>query len=54
MSKSLRQFVCDENIKHFKKKLDVTTDEAERRKLLKLLAEEEAASDEDQPAPRRA
>lgn len=54
MSKSLRQFVADENIKHFKKKLDACTDEAERRNLLRLLAEEEAKSGEDETTPRRA
>jgi hypothetical protein len=36
------RFVARENIKHFKERLETVTDDAERERLLKLLAEEEA------------
>ncbi len=37
----MRRFVHRENIKHFKQLLERTADEAERGRILKLLAEEE-------------
>jgi len=41
------QFIRQENIKHYRELLQLTNDRAQRRKILKLLAEEEAK----QPLP---
>lgn len=38
----VEKFVHEENIKLFRKRLEATTDEAQRKTLMKLLAEEEA------------
>jgi hypothetical protein len=38
----MERFVHRQNIEHYRKLLAETTDEAQRRQLLKLLAEEEA------------
>jgi len=37
----LLRFIRRENVKHYRQLLDQTTDEAERRRIMKLLAEEE-------------
>jgi len=42
MSSSVEHFVHIENIKNFKKRLEAATDDAQRKTLLTLLAEEEA------------
>ena len=42
MDEKLTFFVHEENIRHLWRKLTATTDEAERARLMKLLAEEEA------------
>jgi hypothetical protein len=49
----MRRFVHRENIKHYKQLLERTTDEAERRRILKLLAEEEAQLELDNPPQKR-
>lgn len=47
----MRRFIHRENIKHFRSLLERTTDEAERRRILELLAEEEAKeATVDQPS----
>ena len=38
----MEQFVHQQNLDHFRKRLAETKDEAERQQILKLLAEEEA------------
>lgn len=38
----MREFVHQQNLKHYRKLLAETTDEMQRRVLLKLLADEEA------------
>ena len=38
----MRRFVHQENLKHYKHLLELTTDEAERQRIMNLLAEEEA------------
>ena len=38
----MQHFIHRENIKHFQKLLERTTDEAERQRIMTLLAEEEA------------
>ena len=45
----MRRFIHYENIKHFKELLERTPDEAERDRILKLLAEEEAKIPDNQP-----
>lgn len=40
----MRRFIICENIKHYRSLLETTTDEAERKRILTLLAEEEAKS----------
>jgi hypothetical protein len=47
--KAVRRFIHYENIKHFKELLERTTAEAERDRILKLLAEEEAKIPDNQP-----
>ncbi len=48
----MRRFVHRENIKHYKQLLERTSDDSERQRILKLLAEEEAQIELDDP-PRR-
>jgi len=43
----MHRFVHRENIKHYKDLLERTIDEAERQRILKLLAEEEAKASTD-------
>jgi hypothetical protein len=38
----MQRFIHLENIRHYKQLLERTTDEAERARILKLMAEEEA------------
>jgi len=45
----MRRFVYRENIKHYKQLLERTTDEAERQRIARLLAEEEAKATADLP-----
>jgi hypothetical protein len=45
----MERFVHHANIERFRKLLNETTDEAQRRRLLKLLAEEEAKDRPDEP-----
>ncbi len=45
----MRKFIYRENIKHFSQLLDRTADEAERERIMKLLAEE-VAKDLEEPA----
>ena len=42
MSSSVASFIHRENIRNFKKRLEEATDDAQRKTLLALLAEEEA------------
>ena len=42
MSSSIERFIQRENIRNFKKRLEAAADEAQRKTLLALLAEEEA------------
>ncbi len=49
----MRRFVYRENIKHYKQLLERTIDDAERQRILKLLAEEEAKASAD-PPPKQA
>ncbi len=49
----MRRFVHRENIKHFKQLLDRTTDEAQRDRIMKLLAEEEAKAREGDAAEKK-
>jgi hypothetical protein len=42
MMTPVESFIHNENIKNFKKRLEATTDDAQRKTLLTLLAEEEA------------
>ena len=46
MDISLEKFIANENIKNFRKRLEASTDEAQRAILLRLLAEEEAKSEQ--------
>ena len=48
----MHRFIHRENIKHFKELLERTTDESERKRILKLLAEEETKTSEIQPDKR--
>jgi len=43
----VHRFVHRENIRHYKDLLERTIDEADRQRILKLLAEEEAAAAAD-------
>jgi hypothetical protein len=45
MNTSVKSFVHNENIKNFKKRLEAVTDDAQRRVLLTLLAEEKAKAE---------
>jgi hypothetical protein len=45
MKTSVKSFVHNENIKNFKKRLEAVTDDAQRRVLLTLLAEEKAKAE---------
>jgi len=47
------QFIHRENLRHYRKLLAETTDEAQRLQLLKLLAEEEAKDPEAKDPPAR-
>ena len=47
----MRNFIHRESLKHYARLLERTTDEAERQRILKLLAEEEAEIVE--PAPEK-
>jgi hypothetical protein len=42
----MERFIHRENLKLFRQQLEATTDEARRRMLLRLLAEEEAKNDQ--------
>jgi len=42
----MERFIHRENLKLFRQQLETTTDEARRRMLLKLLAEEEAKNEQ--------
>lgn len=44
----MEEFVHQQNLEHYRKLLGITTDEAERRILLKLLADEEAQETRNQ------
>jgi hypothetical protein len=46
MKTSVESFVHSENIKSFKKQLEVATDDAQRKMLLRLLAQEEAKAEQ--------
>jgi hypothetical protein len=46
----MHRFIHRENIKHYKKLLERAMDENERRRILKLLAEEEAKAATSPPA----
>lgn len=48
--KIMQEFIREQNIIHFRKLLETTTDETERRTLYRLIAEEEAKA----PAPLKA
>ncbi len=45
----MRRFVHRENIRHYRQLLERTADEAERQRILKLLSEEEAQIELDDP-----
>ena len=45
----MHRFIHRENVKHYKLLLERTTDEAERERITKLLAEEEAKARDDPP-----
>ena len=45
------RFIHDENLRHYRRVLERTTDPVERARILTLLAEEEAKLGEDQAAP---
>jgi hypothetical protein len=45
MKTSVESFIQSENVKNFKKRLEASTDEAQRRVLLTLLAEERAKAE---------
>jgi hypothetical protein len=53
MDEKLTFFVHEENIRHLWRKLTATTDEAERARLMKLLAEEEAKAADGKPESKR-
>ena len=53
MDQDLARFVHEENIKRFRRKLEAATDQAERERLLKFLAEEEAKVGEPPSRPTR-
>jgi hypothetical protein len=40
------RFIHDENLRHYRRLLERTTDPVERERILKLLAEEEARTDQ--------
>ncbi len=42
MNKPLDEFVCRQNVEHYRDLLKRTTDESQRKVLLELLAEQEA------------
>jgi hypothetical protein len=46
MKTSMESFIQSENIKNFRKRLETPTDDAQRRVLLRLLAEEEAKGEQ--------
>lgn len=46
----MQRFIHRENIKHFKQLLEHTADQKERARILKLMAEEEEATDREPPA----
>jgi hypothetical protein len=50
----MERFIHRENIKHYEKLLQTTTDEAERQRIQKLLEEERKRMPETPPARRRA
>jgi len=50
----MQRFIHRENIKHYQKLLERTTDEAERRRILNLLAEEEAKLTPDETPEKKA
>ena len=54
MKTSLESFIHRENIKLFKKQLADPTKEAQRKTLLRLLAEEEAKDEQFVPKPKAA
>ena len=45
------RFIHDENIRHYRRVLERTTDPVERARILTLLAEEEAWTEQNPPAP---
>lgn len=45
------RFIHDENLRHYRRLLERTSNPAERARILSLLAEEEARVDEPNPAP---
>lgn len=44
------RFIHDENIRHYRRLLDRTTDPAERDRILKLIAEEDARTEQVPPS----
>ena len=52
MTRLMDKFVKAENIRHYRRLLEQTTDESERRRLRKLLAEEEARDTLEAPHER--
>jgi len=50
----MQRFIHLENIKHYQKLLERTTDEAERRRILNLLVEEEAKLKPEETPERKA
>jgi len=49
----MRNFIYRENIKHYRDLLARTSDEAERQRIMRLLAEEEAKVESDRPPERK-
>ena len=45
----MHRFIHRENVKHYKRLLEQTADEAKRQCILKLLAEEEEKASDDPP-----
>jgi hypothetical protein len=45
----MERFIHRQNIEHYEKLLQTVTDEAERKRILKLLAEEKQKTDLDGP-----
>jgi hypothetical protein len=50
----MRQFIHRANVQHFQRLLEQTTDEAERQRILGLLAEEEAKMNIPDETPQKA